>query len=150
MCRIFMRNFPKHQLWGYISPAYRIQISRFFRLTSSPCDIVYTGKRNSQIRVHMRELWLLKVCEKLLSCSQTRIFPSLGNVQKMGLTSFWSFITWVIHIQISWFLSLNCREKWGECIGKRINQFGYCMQPVQRVKVGSKLIFDILSHMNFV
>ena len=122
-----------------------MQISPFFRLTSSPCDIDYTGKRNSQIRVHMRELWLFKVGQKLLSCCQTRIFLSLGNVQKMGLTSFWSFITWVIHIQISWFLSLNCRERWGEDIGKRINPFGYRMQPVQMVEVGSKLIFDILS-----
>ena len=127
-----------------------MQISPFFRLTSSPCDIDYTGKRISQIRVHMRELWLFKVCQKVLSCCQNRIFQSLGNVQKMCLTSFWSLITWVIHIQISWFLSLNWRERWGEDIGKRINPFGYRMQPVQRVEVGPKLIFDIyVTYMNF-
>ena len=141
----FYENIPKTPTLRLHKSFIKMQFSSFFRLIWSLCDIDYTGKRNSQIRVHMRELWQFKVCEKLLSCCQNRIFLSLGNVQKMCLTSFWSLITWVIRIQISWFLSLNCREKWDKGIGKKIHSFGNRMQPVQRVEVGLKPIFDILS-----
>ena len=43
----------------------------------------------------------------------------------------------------------NCREKWGECIGKRLDSFGYRMQAVERFEVGSKPILNIfVNYMN--
>ena len=65
-----------------------MQISPFFRLTSSPCDIDYTRKRISQIRVHMRELWLFKLCQKLLSCCQKQNFSKSGKCAENGFDQF--------------------------------------------------------------
>ena len=122
-----------------------MQISPFFRLTSSPCDIDYTGKRNSQIRVHMRTLWLFKVCQKIAVMLSKQNFSKSGKCAENVFDQFSEPHNLSYTYPNQLILEPKLKRKMRRRHRKKNQPIGYRMQSVQRVEVGSKLIFDILS-----